>query len=283
MEYKYEMEYINASVFAHISRDGILNNKDSFHLHNCFEILFILKGEMDYFIDHSVYHLQRGSLLNINTKEIHMGNINSDSEIEYAVMHFHPEIFSGINLPGINLLECFVNRNMGENNIILLEEEKIENFITEVEELTFYMNDKAYGAPAQTVLSLAKILIMINQIYQKQVPHVSKSMVTTSELLKQIISFIDAHLTSELSLDTIAKEFSFQKDYLNRVFKKETGDTLHNYIVSKRISLSVKLLAEGKTIVEASKESGFNDYAHFIRTFKKITGYTPGTILLSKR
>ena len=53
------------------------------------------------------------------------------------------------------------------------------------------------------------------------------------------------------------------------------GTTIIKYLTSKRISEAKKLLNSGKSISEAAEESGFNDYANFMRTFKKIVGVPP--------
>ncbi|WP_081743881.1 helix-turn-helix domain-containing protein [Eisenbergiella tayi] len=45
---------------------------------------------------------------------------------------------------------------------------------------------------------------------------------------------------------------------------------------SKKTAAAKQLLAEGKTVTETCYLSGFNDYNNFIRTFKKITGTSPG-------
>lgn len=48
------------------------------------------------------------------------------------------------------------------------------------------------------------------------------------------------------------------------------------YIVSKRITEAKKLLATEKSVTDTAFMCGFNDYANFIRTFKKAVGVPPG-------
>ena len=63
--------------------------------------------------------------------------------------------------------------------------------------------------------------------------------------------------------------------YLSHAFKKSTGYGLWNYVISKRLVYSQKLLAEGASVTEACYESGFKDYAHFIKSFTKTFGCSP--------
>lgn len=58
-------------------------------------------------------------------------------------------------------------------------------------------------------------------------------------------------------------------------FKKETGYTLHNYIMQKRIFKAKKLIDEGCPITKASLLCGFTDYSNFLRAYKKIFNASP--------
>ena len=63
---------------------------------------------------------------------------------------------------------------------------------------------------------------------------------------------------------------------MSHLFKRETGSTIFQYILVKRIAMAREFLSMGTSVAETCVQSGFGDYANFIRTFKKITGYSPG-------
>ena len=54
-----------------------------------------------------------------------------------------------------------------------------------------------------------------------------------------------------------------------RKFKEETGYTLHNYIVNKRLLMARTLISEGMPVTKAAKESGFTEYSTFSRAYRK--------------
>ena len=60
-----------------------------------------------------------------------------------------------------------------------------------------------------------------------------------------------------------------------RKFKEETGYTLHNYIVSKRLLMARNLISEGMPVVKAAHESGFTEYSTFSRAYRRQFGQTP--------
>ena len=62
-----------------------------------------------------------------------------------------------------------------------------------------------------------------------------------------------------------------------RVIRNRAGEDIAvRYILVRRVALAKSLLAQGYTVAETCHLSGFNDYSNFIRTFKKVTGATPG-------
>ena len=93
------------------------------------------------------------------------------------------------------------------------------------------------------------------------------------EKVKQIIM---DNLSVDVSRDELAARVYMSPDYLTKLFKKETGSSLSDYITKKRINLAEKLLREtDMNMVEISEKSGFSYSSYFIRIFKKKTGITP--------
>lgn len=255
------------------SKDSTIAAKNNeFHLHNHFEIYLFLRGDVNYFVEQSVYHLQKGNLLIFNNHEIHRATFLSHELYERMVIHFYPQVVDSFSSQQTNLLQCFVNREDGSNNIMLLTSKQLEAYYYLANKLIECIHSEGYGNDVLAKSYLVQILIMINKIYQNQQSSISDSL---SGKLKDILSFIDSNICKELSLDLLQKNFSINKYYLSRMFKKETGSSIYNYILFKKISIAKQLLLEGKNVTEACMMSGFNDYANFIRTFKHITGYSP--------
>ena len=65
-------------------------------------------------------------------------------------------------------------------------------------------------------------------------------------------------------------------EYLQPIFKKDTGSSLINYIIDRRIAHSKELLAKGEmSIRDIAITCGFQNISYFSRQFKKSTGMTP--------
>jgi AraC-type DNA-binding domain-containing proteins len=272
MKKNYFYEYLPEHISVKRVCSNVANNT-TFHLHNSFELYLFLQGDVNYWVEQSVYHLKRGTLLIFNNQEIHRVVNPSSNKYERLLIHFQPPVIEPFNTEKTNLLSCFINREKGQNNAVLLSDRQLDIFLSLVKKLSDALNSEKYGSDVLTRNYLMEVLIFINRLYQQNTDFLEQD--TLSGRLHDILDYIEVHLSEDLSLDKISSHFSLDKSYLGRLFKKETGSTIYNYILLKRISLAKQLLSEGKNVSETCSLSGFNDYANFIRTFKKITGSSP--------
>ena len=87
---------------------------------------------------------------------------------------------------------------------------------------------------------------------------------------------MNSNYTQDLSLDFLSKFSNISKYYLTREFKKYTGFTPYNYLISLRIDAAKKLLCTTNIpISQVGEAVGINDINNFINLFKKRTGTTP--------
>ena len=81
---------------------------------------------------------------------------------------------------------------------------------------------------------------------------------------------------SDLKISDIAEELNLDRKYLSTLFKKETGQTLQECLISTRIGRAKELFEMGYSVAMAAEKSGYNDISTFNRMFKKYVGMSPG-------
>lgn len=108
-------------------------------------------------------------------------------------------------------------------------------------------------------------------------PEKAKPQNTKCLNISNVKVFIDQNYTNKIALEIVANQFNVNKSYLLRLFKENTGLTVNNYILQKRILLAKnELRFSNKTLDVIAEECGFECANYFIRIFKKIEGLTPG-------
>ena len=97
-----------------------------------------------------------------------------------------------------------------------------------------------------------------------------------NEKIDLIFSHVRSNFTQQITLDEIAEEVHMTVPAFCRYFKKVTGKTFTQFVNEFRIVHATKLLAENpSSITDICFESGFNNFSHFNKLFKKFTGKSP--------
>ncbi len=97
-----------------------------------------------------------------------------------------------------------------------------------------------------------------------------------SALVQKTIVYIDANLSSDLSLTTLAAHMSVSPGYLSTLFHRETGESLTDYILSLRMRAALQLLSTTRLQVQTIAQlCGFSDPNYFGKLFRKHCGMTP--------
>ncbi len=89
----------------------------------------------------------------------------------------------------------------------------------------------------------------------------------------------NAHLT----LDEAAAASGYQKDYLNRILKQQSGMSFGQLRAGVRLQHVENVMSRSASVAEAASLSGFDDVNYFVRWFRKQTGQTPGKVLRERR
>ena len=136
-------------------------------------------------------------------------------------------------------------------------------------------SDIAVRIEKSNSISVAKALM--DEMFRSYCRLVKKhSMRNYSVLVQKTIACIDSDLTGDLSLNNLSNILNVSPSYLSTVFKKETGQTLTEYVNQKRIKNAMQLLATTKIQIQtAAQHSGIDDVHYFTKLFKKYTGKTP--------
>ena len=130
-------------------------------------------------------------------------------------------------------------------------------------------------------MTVCGILSRMDTLYRQKL-HRGKSVSFYWEL--KIKRFIADHIRELISLDELAKSMDKTPNYLNGIFSKATGVSIHQYINREKMRLVAALMEEQfLTFREACENVGITDLSHGYRLFKRHMGITPNEYLSAER
>jgi len=98
----------------------------------------------------------------------------------------------------------------------------------------------------------------------------------SQKIVSDIISYINLNYERPISNEDIAEKFHFNSAYLNRVFRKNTGRSIHEFLLNCRIAAAKEMLcSQGFSVGEIAEKCGFSSSYYFSKIFKQKTGLTP--------
>lgn len=99
----------------------------------------------------------------------------------------------------------------------------------------------------------------------------------TGVLVSKAIFFLNNQYREPVSRWRLSEQVNASEDYLSRIFHRQMGIPLWNYLNRLRIGRALELLrSSADSVAEIASRAGFQDQAYFCRVFKKVMGFTPG-------
>lgn len=252
-------------------------NMPSKHVHNEFEIYYLLEGERYYFIENKTYLVKEGSLVFVNEGQIHKtGVAGGKSYHDRILIELKAEPFQTFMQAscGISLSEFFA-ANYG----VLKLDSKGQHYVKSL--LLGIMEELRHKQPhyaALAMMKLSSLLIFTMRINSEDTSKDVSALAMTAKHSKvgEVASYIMAHSAETRSLDDLAKRFYINKCYLSRIFKEVTSFTVSEYININRIQKAQQMLLETDlSITEIAASLGYESITYFEKVFSNFTETSP--------
>lgn len=240
------------------------------HFHPEVELIYINKGHGKTHIGNHLSYFNNSQLLLIGSNLPHNGF--TDRLTPYGketLIQFKPEIFGNtfFGLPEMTAIRQLLKRaekgirfNRDTKNRVGEKIENLSNFdgFTRILNLLDILND----------LSKSEDYDVLNAdgfSFETEIKDTDK--------IDIIFKYINNNFKNHISLDDMADKVSMTVPAFCRYFKKATGKTFTKLVNEYRVVHATKLLQEEQmSITDVSYECGFNNFSHFNKQFKDITG-----------
>ena len=246
----------------------------SFHYHDFNKILIMLNGDVTYNIEGRSYQLKPNDIVFVNAGEVHKPVIESDAPYERIVIYVSPDFLDAYQKENADLNTCFRQAHKEQSNVLRIKSFANSRLNNSIQKLEASLHDKDFANELYHEILFLEFMIELNRATLCDAISYIRNTAANKTILS-VIEYLNAHLTEDISIDTLASQFYLSRYYLMHAFKEETGYTIGNYLATKRLLLAKDMIATGRSITEVCYACGYKNYSTFSRAYKKTFGKSP--------
>lgn len=213
-----------------------------------YDFTAVLSGSMTYIADGKTYILQKNDAILLPPGTVRERPLGTET-VRYISFNFYLHPDDTLQLP-VFLPSCITD--------------DLRRLISAFPQSHLSSHDSS-REKAASLLNFILCELRDNATAESANPHILR-----------ITRYINAHITMPLSLQTVSREMGLSKEYVSTLFKKETGNTLTDYINERKLRLARQLLQNGEmSLADIAAHVGYENYGYFSRLFKRSFGISP--------
>lgn len=238
------------------------------HAHDVYELYFFISGNAEYFVEGNVYKLQPNDIMIMRQGETHKLQVKGDTTYERVSIHFSPMIV--YECIGDTVLTPFNSRPLGLLNLYRVSDFETDHYISCIDTIKKCIDESKDNT--YIIAPLISLLVEISKAYDNKAQNKVK---IKRSLAVEMVDFINKNLFEQLNLKIIADNFYISSSQANRVFKRQVGTSIWEYVVIKRLMAAKDMILKGESASATAEKCGFSDYSSFWRAYKKQFNQNP--------
>lgn len=241
------------------------------HTHPYYEIFYLINGDCTFFLNHNIYHLNKGDMVIVPKGEIHNATFPEHGTSERFVVCFREANLSWLD----DLLGSEMVQQTIEAGVISIPDRRREYVESLMAKLLFENDGPDVLSPAFIRTGIVELFLFIIRC-QRYEHNAIKEIDVDNQLMQEIATYIYQNYDKKLTLVDMSEKFNISRSYLSKKFKVITGFGFKEYVVNVRIKNACRLLLEtNKSITDIAFECGFNDSNYFGDAFRHVKGVSP--------
>ena len=259
------------------TRDPEERGHEQEHLHEFIELVYILKGECTHYINGIPYIASRGDMLFINYGETHSFDVHSPM-IAYNFL-IKPEFISENLVNSETINDIFLALLPESSRELQKSKTSCVRFSGEDRLEIERISEKMYREvrderPCFSLILNSYMKLILALLIRKLLQ--SSGDERPNILTTEILEYLDGNFTSPISAASLAEHCFYNPAYLGRVFKAVHGQSIKEYIRTKRMEYAMNLLkTTDLSIEEIYVKVGYSAKAQFYKNFKDYYGDSP--------
>ncbi len=266
------------------SRGYLLDNYRLFHLsdaqgtrveshyHEFFKLLLLRSGSGGYMVEGCRYALEAGDIVLIGSHCVHRPEFQRGDPYERVILYISPEFLRAHSAPDCPLEDCF----SGEfGHVLRPDGTQRQRLFGLVAQLEAELSGGAYGRVVLGNALLLQLLVELSRCLRTRTLQPTAPALPGNGRIGDILRYIDGHLAEDLTIDQLSEQFYISKYHMMRLFRRETGRSIHDYLCERRLLRARDLISQGMSATESCFRAGFRSYSSFTRAYGRRFGTTP--------
>lgn len=250
-------DYIPNCVYVH---EGPSANC-KLHRHPNIELKYVFEGTMCVTVGEHTIDAKPGDLIVVKANTYH-GFVKGKSNVKYCTVVFNTDYISN-----------FVTSPEPLNFVHLVQGDEVVDRIFKTIVKEYFERPIMYNQNADALFHELVIHLVRNYL---KTPFEYSPVTLRGGIANAVNEFLAHNFNKKLTIETIADTMGFNRHYMMRAFKKETGLTIAQQLKDIRLSRAADLMRNTqKPITEVAQLTGFESLSHFSREFKEELGETP--------
>ena len=227
--------------------------------HENIEILVCIEGRGTLLCDSENHPFSVGDVLVINSNQVHCAS--SEEGVTY---------------------HCFIiDNDYCEKNGIDMRKLRFRTKITDEGlfksfiDLAELINKTRYEKRVYSKAEICSLILSALVMLCREFTEASHGDYVANDRVKLAIDYINSNYSSAITLDELASTIGISKFHLSREFKRLTGQTVFEYLISFRCKIAKRLIKSGSSVSESALAVGFDNMSYFSRQFKRFYGVLP--------
>ena len=239
-----------------------------YHWHQCVELLYISSGYGIVVVDNQHYTARPGRLFVFPPFRLHKVQVDHSDKNPYhrTTMHIAQSVVE-------SALSTFPRHqarfaSLAASNLPA-QIYDLSTHAAFIERILERLEDNAQTEACEVAFLVMQLMTCLPEQPQPYPPR-------QQTVASRIMSWVEAHYASKFSLDRLAHDLGLSRSYTSRIFRQQTGGSIHEYLLTRRIKSSCDLLRYSDEPVDAiALAVGFSEVTYFITCFKKMMRQTP--------